>query len=94
MIRPMNDQVVIKRDPPQTTYASGLIIPDAHVDFRSTAGTVLAVGPKCNEVKIGDRVLLHIYGGVEHRVDGDLVGLWKEDDIFGVIEPEMELIDA
>ena len=93
MIRPLRDQVLIKRDDPPT-MAGSIIMPEVARDWRSTQGTVTGVGPKCSELRVGDRVLLPPLGGKEHRIDGQLIGLWKESEVFGVLEKAPELIDA
>jgi len=69
-------------------------MPEVARDWRSTHGTVRAVGPKCRELKAGDRVLLPPLGGKEHRIDGELIGLWKEDEVFGVLEELGTQLDA
>lgn len=79
--------MIIKRDEAPTQTASGLlVIPDTAQDWRGEQGTVLAIGPKVHTVKVGDRVLLPALGGIEVRDAGVLVGIWPEDDIFGVID--------
>ena len=74
----------LKRDAPPATVGS-LVIPESARDWRGTQGTALAVGPKANTVKAGDRLLLPPLGGVEVVHHGELVALFPEADILGVL---------
>ncbi len=63
-----------------------IILPEVARDWRSTKGIVTSVGPKCTELRVGDHVLLPPLGGKEHRINGELIGLWKESEVFGVVD--------
>lgn len=82
-LRPLRDQVIVQRDVPDEAVGA-IYIPEAHRDWRATNGTALAIGSQVHTVKVGDRVLLPLYGGVEVTHDGVLLALVPEDDILGV----------
>ena len=93
-IRPLQDRVVVKRMPEETTSAGGIVIPDSATE-KPSRGEVLAVGNgKVNsngdvrplDVKVGDKVLFGKYAGTEVKVDGDEVLIMREEDILGVLE--------
>lgn len=90
----MNDVVIVKRDMP-AQMAGSLHIPETAQDFRSPFGTVLAVGPKVRErIRVGDRVGLTQLGGREQRIDGELIGMWREDEIPVVYDTDASQLDA
>lgn len=93
-IRPLQDRVVVKRMPEETTSAGGIVIPDSATE-KPSRGEVLAVGGgKVNsngdvrplDVKVGDKVLFGKYAGTEVKVDGEEVLIMREEDILGVFE--------
>ena len=93
-IRPLHDQVIVKRKEAETTTASGIIIPDTAKE-KPIEGEVVAVGKGFRrddgtvtplDVKVGDKVLFGKYKGTEITLEGEYLLMMKEDDIFGVIE--------
>ena len=93
-IRPLHDQVIVKRKEAETTTASGIIIPDTAKE-KPIEGEVVAVGNGIRrddgqvtalDVKAGDRVLFGKYKGTEITVEGDTLLMMKEEDIYGIIE--------
>lgn len=94
-IRPMNDNVLIKRADVQDVTPGGIIIPEA-AKRKSTRAEVVAVGPgKVDKngrfiettVKPGDLVLLSEWSGQEVVVDGETLLFVGEPEILAVIEP-------
>lgn len=66
-VRMTMDRVLVKMTPLETTTPSGLIIPQldkrGEPEKRSSSGEVLAVGPDCKEVQVGDVVLFDPLSG-------------------------------
>ena len=99
MIRPLHDQVVIRRKAVEEKSKGGIIIPD-NAKEKPLEGEVLAVGPGKLKgsgedevrviplVKVGDKVLFSKYAGTETTIDGEEVVIQSEDSILGVIEPD------
>jgi chaperonin GroES len=96
-IRPIQNRVQVRRDPPTDVTKGGIVIPDAAKD-KLTRGTVVAVGRgRMSEkghfiettLKVGDRVVFGKYSGseVQSYGDEDLIFM-TEDEILGVIEEE------
>jgi chaperonin GroES len=88
-LQPLEDRIVIKASEPETTTASGLVIPDTAKE-KPQQGSVLAVGPGRRseqtgeiiklDVNVGDVVVYSKYGGTEITVDGeDLIILSSRD---------------
>lgn len=60
--RPTENRIFVRMDPLHEKKVGSLILPQTrkHVTYR---GTVTAVGPKCERLKEGDRVLfVHVVG--------------------------------
>jgi chaperonin GroES len=94
--RPLHDRVVVKRIDAETKTKGGIIIPDSAKE-KPQEGQVVAVGPGGRDetgklipidVKTGDRVLFGKWSGSEVKIDGELLLIFKESDIMGVIERE------
>lgn len=83
-LRPLNQQVLIERDPPSEETSSGLFIPEVAQRDAET-GTVRAIGPKADPaVQVGDRVLFQPWNVREVTVDGEKLVIIEEDRILGV----------
>ena len=96
-ILPLRDRIIVKRVEAQRTTASGIVIPDSAAE-KPEQGEVLAVGPgRFNEkgelmpvqLQVGDRVLFGKYAGQTVKVDGEEILVMREDDVMGVIEPDV-----
>lgn len=87
-IKPLADRVLIEPKPAEEKTASGLFIPDTAKE-KPLAGTVVAVGPGTDEVKMevknGDQVLYGKYAGTEITVDGKDYLIMKQNDILAII---------
>ena len=84
MMRPRNSYVIVKLDAPEVETKSGLFLPmeDRYVVDR---GEVLAVGPKCREVEVGDRVGFSQFSGTELDTDEGKLLLIDEQHLNIVI---------
>jgi chaperonin GroES len=96
MFKPLHDKVVVKRIDALNKTASGIIIPESAQE-RPQQGYVMAVGPGARStqgdlvpmgVVKGDKILFGKYTGSEIKVDGEMVIIMKESDIFGVLTEE------
>lgn len=92
-LKPLEDKVIIKQAPAETTTASGLVIPDSAKE-KPQQGEVLAVGPgkmddKGNrlpmDVKVGDKVLFSKYGGTELHYQGEDYLIVAARDILAIL---------
>lgn len=93
-IKPLYNNVLVKREEAEEKTAGGIIIPDTSKE-KPSKGTIIAVGNGIrNEkgelvpmiLKEGDRVLFSKWGGTEIKVDGEELLMMKETDILGIIE--------
>lgn len=95
-LRPLHDNVVVKRDEAVGKSAGGIILPDA-AKGTPLRGTVVAVGPgrpldtssggkQEMSVKETDKVLFAAYGGSEVEIDGQKLLILAEKEILAVIQ--------
>ena len=88
MIRPLSDNVVIKRFEAEEKTKGGIILTSANKEVPQTA-EVLAVGPGTEDfpmqVALGDKVIFKKYGGTEIKLDGEDYLILSENDILAII---------
>lgn len=94
-LKPLHDNVIVKRDEAVGKSAGGIILPDTAKET-PRRGTVLAVGPgrpldtssggkQQMSVKESDKVLFAAYGGSEVEVDGEKLLILAEKEILAVM---------
>lgn len=93
-LRPLYDNIVVKRKEQQNVTASGIILPDSAKE-ELQMGTVVEVGAgKINkegnriamDVKVGDQVFFKKYGPDEVELGGDKFLVLSEKDVLCVVE--------
>ena len=84
-IKPLSDNVVIKMTEAEETTVSGIILTGAAKEKPQVA-EVVAIGPKVEEVKVGDKVLTNTYSGKEVKLDGETFTILEEEDILAIVE--------
>jgi chaperonin GroES len=93
-IKPLKDNIVVKRIDEEEKKVGSIIIPDTAKEKPLTAkviavgtGKTLKDGKKVAlEVKVGDKVLVGKYSGSEVKVDGDELLILREDEVLGIVE--------
>ena len=95
-LKPLEDKIIIKQAPAETTTASGLVIPDTAKE-KPQQGEVLAVGPGRRDdkgervpmdVKEGDRVLYSKYGGTEVTYKGEDYLIVSARDVLAILQSQ------
>lgn len=93
-IRPLYDQIMVKRIEENEQMQGGLHIP-ASAKEKPQEAEVMAVGKGKRlkdgktaflDVRVGDRVLLGKYSGSEMKLDGEEYLIIREDDVLGILE--------
>lgn len=91
-LRPLGDKVVVKPSEADEKSAGGIYLPDS-AKSKPQEGTVVAVGQgrildsgsrNVLNVSVGDLVIYSKYGGTEFKLDGDMVMILDEDQIYAV----------
>ena len=83
-IKPIGERVIIRPSEVENTTAGGIIIPGS--SNAPTKGEVLAIGSKCEEVKVGDMVFFESFATKEIKADTEDLLVLKEEDITAIIE--------
>ena len=92
-IRPLYDNVVVKRQEQEAVSAGGIVLPGSAKE-QPNQGEVLAVGQgsllengevRALQVKVGDTVVFGGYSGNTIKVDGEELIIMKENEIFGIV---------
>lgn len=92
-LRPLYDNVVVKRKEEEAVSAGGIVLPGSAQE-KPNQGEVVAVGEgkllengdiRALQVKIGDTVVFGQYSGNTIKVDGDELMIMRENEIFAVV---------
>jgi chaperonin GroES len=93
-LRPLQDQVLIRRAEPEAETAGGIFIPEG-VRQEPVEGEIVAAGSGARrkdgellpmDVAVGDRVLFNKWSGAEIKLGGDELTIMKEAEILGVFD--------
>ncbi|MBD3840473.1 MAG: co-chaperone GroES [Campylobacterales bacterium] len=84
--QPLGERVLVKTKEPETTTASGIIIPDSASKEKQNEATVLAVSEEVKSVNVNDTVVFGKYAGTQVVVDGTEYLVLETKDILGVIK--------
>jgi len=92
-IKPLRDQILLRRIEEQEQKVGGLIIPDSAKEKPQQAeviavgtGRILNDGTRVPlDVKAGDKVLIGKWSGSEIKIDGEDYVIVKESEVLGVL---------
>ncbi len=92
-IRPLYDNVVVKRQEQESVSAGGIVLPGSAKE-QPNQGEVVAVGQgrlldsgevRPLQVKVGDKVVFGNYAGSTIKVGGEEYMIMRESEIFGIV---------
>lgn len=83
MIKPLGKRVIIKQDIAPEKSEGGIYLPGSD-DNKLSQGSIVAVGMKVEDVKLGDVVIFGKYTGTEIEHDKETYLVVNESDIIGV----------
>ena len=92
-IKPLTDQVVIKKLQAEETTKSGIVLASASQEKPQVA-EIIAVGPggvvDGNEIKMqvkkGQKVIIRDYAGTTVKLEGEEYIVVRQDDILAIVE--------
>jgi chaperonin GroES len=93
-IIPLHNHVVIKQHDETESMYGNIIVPDAGKE-KMMMGEVIASGPGLiningilipNTVRVGQMVTFPAFGGQRITINGDEYLIYKEQDIFAILE--------
>jgi chaperonin GroES len=86
-VKPLNDNVLIKRDPLPKSKVGSIYLPESYagaIHKVRDRGSIVAIGDKVTQVKIGDRVIFGRFAYQDFDKGEELI-LVRESDILGII---------
>mmetsp|Transcript_39282 Transcript_39282/g.62217 ORF Transcript_39282/g.62217 Transcript_39282/m.62217 type:complete len:103 (-) Transcript_39282:75-383(-) len=93
---PLADRILVQKLAAETKTTGGILLPDSAKQEINRA-SVLAVGPGkrgpkgdllAMGTKVGDVVVVPMYGGTTLKLDDQEYHIYRDDDIVGVIKEE------
>lgn len=88
MLKPLNSNVILKREKAQTTTSSGIVLVSPK-ESASNQAVVVAVGPKCDDLlQENQTVVFKEYSGTKFKVEDDEYIIIDEEDILAIVEWE------
>ena len=89
MIKPLHDNVVLKKEKVENKTSSGIILTTESKSMPSVA-TVVAIGKDCKaEIKENDQVVYKEYSGTNIKIDEVEYIVISEKDILGYLAQEV-----
>lgn len=86
MLKPLNKNVVLKKEKAESTTASGIVLVSPK-ETASNQAKVVAIGPKCDETLYeGATVIFKEYAGTSFKENDDDYMILDEEDILAIIE--------
>ena len=93
-LKPLEDRIVVRPAVPESTTASGLVIPDSATE-KPQQGEVVAAGPGkrsdtsgeiiAMDVAVGDTVVYSKYGGTEISSGGEDFLILNARDVLAIV---------
>jgi len=85
--QPLGERVLVKIKEPETTTASGIIIPDNASKEKPNEAEVVAIGEKIENIEVGNKVLFAKYARTSDvTIDGSDYLVVELNDLLGVIK--------
>lgn len=82
-LKPLQDRVVAKKEEPQTTTKSGILLGNAQE--KPSYAVVESVGPNVKTIKKGDKIVYKQYSTTEVNIDDTDYIILKEEDILATL---------
>ena len=86
IIKPLGERVLIKQTEQEEVTKSGIVLPGTASKEKPIIGEVLAVGPKIEEVKVGDKVIFEKYSGTEVKDGEESYLILEKDNVLAIVE--------
>lgn len=82
-LKPLSDRVVAKKDQPETTTKSGILLGEAKE--APAYAVVESVGPDVKTVKKGDKIIYKNYSTTDVKIDDTEYIIVKEEDVLATL---------
>lgn len=88
MIKPIGVNIAVEKDPKQPCKEGGIFIPESLERTPrfgpSVRATVIGIGNKVKELKVGDRIVLKDVAGDDYLWGDKTITILREKDIVGM----------
>lgn len=82
-LKPLSDRVVAKKDQPETTTKSGILLGEAKE--APAYAVVESIGPDVKSIKPGDKIVYKNYSTTDVKLDDTDYIIVKEEDILATL---------
>lgn len=82
-LKPLSDRVVAKKDQPETTTKSGILLGEAKE--APAYAVVESVGPDVKSIKPGDKIVYKNYSTTDVKLDDADYIIVKEEDVLATL---------
>ncbi len=82
-LKPLSDRVVAKKDQPETTTKSGILLGEAKE--APAYAVVESVGPDVKSIKPGDKIVYKNYSTTDVKLDDTDYIIVKEEDVLATL---------
>ena len=82
-LKPLSDRVVAKKDQPETTTKSGILLGEAKE--APAYAVVESVGPDVKSIKPGDTIVYKNYSTTDVKLDNTDYIIVKEEDVLATL---------
>tara|TARA_R110000868_G_scaffold65399_6_gene195659 strand:- start:19415 stop:19684 length:270 start_codon:yes stop_codon:yes gene_type:complete len=86
-IKPLDNRLVVIVDEVKEKTDSGILL-SAENQKKQCRGVVMSIGPKIEDIKIGDYIMFPEYAGTIVYSDGEEYLILRETEIMGILEDE------
>jgi co-chaperonin GroES (HSP10) len=80
---PTDDRILVKMMKPKS---EGKIIVPEHLVEKGNIAEVIAIGRLCDEVEVGQRVMIDVYAGMGVNIDGVSYLMIRPIDVVALVE--------
>lgn len=85
IFEPLNDNIIAEPEKAQTQTKSGFLLSEGTKREQPRVATVIAVGPKVERVKKGDRILFQAFATSDLKVGDDSYLALKEEFVIAKV---------
>jgi chaperonin GroES len=87
MLRPIKSNIIVKLIEKEKVTASGIVLANPDRD-EVDRGEVIAIGPKCQDVKVGQIILANWNAAAKTKMDEEEFWIVPEEEVVLIFEGE------
>lgn len=86
-VRLLGNRLMVRVEQPKTQSGGGIYIPPKAAEELKDRGLVVAVGPKCKDVQVGDVIFFVPFMAQQLKIRDKPYYMVEENDVIGVYTP-------